>query len=171
MLLLLVNNVNKRLGGLRFYEDSNGKWVVGADSVPKKLGEDINVLDDIIGNGGIIELGTRNSKNAITTPYEINISQYWNYRALNAENFVVEVLDMQFCVYHNPSSIIEQQTEYYVNGAGVYMLKPSVTYNANTGVIQIIPQRGTYNDGTYDRECNLDANEVSYFKAKIYLKS
>lgn len=37
----LVNNINYRLGGLRFYEDSNGKWVVGADSVPKKLGSSI----------------------------------------------------------------------------------------------------------------------------------
>ena len=34
----LVNSINTRLGGLRFYEDPNGKWVVGADSVPKKLG-------------------------------------------------------------------------------------------------------------------------------------
>lgn len=34
----LVTDINRRLGGLTFYEDSNGKWVVGADSVPKKLG-------------------------------------------------------------------------------------------------------------------------------------
>lgn len=35
----LVNNINSRLGGLRFYEDANGnKWVIGADSVAKKLG-------------------------------------------------------------------------------------------------------------------------------------
>lgn len=34
----LVNSINSRLGGLRFYEDSTGKYVVGADSVPKKLG-------------------------------------------------------------------------------------------------------------------------------------
>ena len=33
-----VSGINNRLGGLTFYEDSNGKWVVGADSVPKKLG-------------------------------------------------------------------------------------------------------------------------------------
>lgn len=33
----VVNGINNRLGGLTFYEDSNGKWVVGADSVPKKL--------------------------------------------------------------------------------------------------------------------------------------
>lgn len=51
----VVNGINNRLGGLRFYEDSNGKWVVGADSVPKKLGsglEDIeNILSDtFVGN-------------------------------------------------------------------------------------------------------------------------
>lgn len=34
----LVNSINERLGGLRFYEDSNGVYIVGADSVPKKLG-------------------------------------------------------------------------------------------------------------------------------------
>ena len=50
----LVNSINNRLGGLRFYEDSNGKWVVGADSVPKKLGSG---LDDIanVKNGNITE--------------------------------------------------------------------------------------------------------------------
>ena len=34
------NNIvlNSELGGLSFYEDSSGKYVVGADSVPKKLG-------------------------------------------------------------------------------------------------------------------------------------
>ena len=44
----VVNGINNRLGGLRFYEDSNGKWVVGADSVPKKLGSgglDISIVD------------------------------------------------------------------------------------------------------------------------------
>lgn len=29
--------VNSNLGGLSFYEDATGKYVVGADSVPKKL--------------------------------------------------------------------------------------------------------------------------------------
>lgn len=34
------DNVNSSLGGMKFYEDENGnKYVVGADSVPKKLGE------------------------------------------------------------------------------------------------------------------------------------
>lgn len=34
-----LGKVNNNLGGLRFYEDSTGKYVVGADSVPKKLGK------------------------------------------------------------------------------------------------------------------------------------
>lgn len=34
-----LKEVNDNLGGMRFFEDSNGKWVVGADSVPKKLGD------------------------------------------------------------------------------------------------------------------------------------
>lgn len=33
-----VKEVNDSLGGLSFYEDKTGKYVVGADSVPKKLG-------------------------------------------------------------------------------------------------------------------------------------
>ena len=35
-----VNQLNNSLGGLNFYEDESGnKYVVGADAVPKKLGE------------------------------------------------------------------------------------------------------------------------------------
>ncbi len=41
----LVNSINSRLGGLSFYEDSNGKWIVGADSVPKKLGSGLEDMD------------------------------------------------------------------------------------------------------------------------------
>ena len=33
----LVSELNSNLGGLSFYEDATGKYVVGADSVPKKL--------------------------------------------------------------------------------------------------------------------------------------
>lgn len=40
-----VTSIDQKLGGLTFYEDEDGKkWVVGADSVPKKLGS----LDKII---------------------------------------------------------------------------------------------------------------------------
>ena len=34
----LVSELNSDLGGLSFYEDETGKYVIGADSVPKKLG-------------------------------------------------------------------------------------------------------------------------------------
>lgn len=34
----LVSELNSDLGGLSFFEDPTGKYVVGADSVPKKLG-------------------------------------------------------------------------------------------------------------------------------------
>lgn len=44
----LVNSINYRLGGLRFYEDSTGKYVVGADSVPKKLGSGLEYVTCII---------------------------------------------------------------------------------------------------------------------------
>ncbi len=35
---VVVGEVINNLGGLSFYEDASGKYVVGADSVPKKLG-------------------------------------------------------------------------------------------------------------------------------------
>lgn len=44
----LVNSINYRLGGLRFYEDSTGKYVVGADSVPKKLGSSFEYGSSIL---------------------------------------------------------------------------------------------------------------------------
>lgn len=38
-LIFEVNDINSNFGGLSFYEDETGsKYVVGADSVPKKLG-------------------------------------------------------------------------------------------------------------------------------------
>lgn len=40
----LVDSINTRLGGMRFYEDSTGKYVVGADSVPKKLGNPYEII-------------------------------------------------------------------------------------------------------------------------------
>lgn len=40
ILSIQIKHLNSNLGGLSFYEDESGdKYVVGADSVPKKLGE------------------------------------------------------------------------------------------------------------------------------------
>lgn len=41
---VVVGEVINNLGGLSFYEDASGKYVVGADSVPKKLGSlEVNI--------------------------------------------------------------------------------------------------------------------------------
>lgn len=54
------NNINTNLGGLKFYEDSDGnKYVVGADSVPKKLGSvELNQVSVYAYNGGAESTGT-----------------------------------------------------------------------------------------------------------------
>ena len=45
---VVVSELNNNLGGCRFFEDESGnKYVVGADSVPKKLGRNIHVEGDI----------------------------------------------------------------------------------------------------------------------------
>lgn len=166
-----LKEVNNKFGGLYFAEDADGnKYVVGADSVPKKLGSDINGLDDIIGNNGFIELGRKNShENGPSFPFQINLSQYPGYQNLTVDNFIFEVIDIQFGVYHSGS-----QTEYYVSGAGCSVSNVYREYDASTGILTINPNRskGTYNDGTYpDRNCNLGSAGVQYFKAKLYLKS
>ncbi|WMC93165.1 hypothetical protein [Kineothrix sp. MB12-C1] len=48
----LITSVSNRLGGMRFYEDSSGKYVVGADSVPKKLGNPFEVRKIMITDDG-----------------------------------------------------------------------------------------------------------------------
>lgn len=39
-----VGIISNDLGGLKFYENETGKYVVGADSVPKKLGDSISKI-------------------------------------------------------------------------------------------------------------------------------
>ncbi|MFQ9637758.1 MAG: hypothetical protein ACLR0F_14035 [Eisenbergiella sp.] len=43
----LVSELNSDLGGLSFYEDATGKYVMGADSVPKKLGKNPIVMPEL----------------------------------------------------------------------------------------------------------------------------
>lgn len=38
-----ANQISSDLGGFRFYEDETGKYVVGADAVPKKLGSGLKL--------------------------------------------------------------------------------------------------------------------------------
>lgn len=62
----LVNSINDRLGGMRFYEDSTGKYVIGADSVPKKLGE-LEFLVKTVGSHSTIEESNHNFGNYFNT--------------------------------------------------------------------------------------------------------
>lgn len=77
-----IRDVNKRLGGLRFYEDSNGKWVVGADSVPKKLGNMYSIKKIILtddANDWWSPININNEYEVITkaSPDEANIDTYY----------------------------------------------------------------------------------------------
>ncbi len=44
----ILYGLNNNLGGLSFYEDATGKYVVGADSVPKKLGSGGIVIPSLV---------------------------------------------------------------------------------------------------------------------------
>lgn len=71
-----VNNINDRLGGLRFYEDSNGKWVVGADSVPKKLGSGLDGLKKIIVHNINVPITEQPEKTKVTYENNGNVVRY-----------------------------------------------------------------------------------------------
>lgn len=86
---LVIGQLNNNLGGLSFYEDSDGnKYVVGADSVPKKLGSLGTLTLTVTKNYS----SDNNSSNTITATVKlneetiINISnsaQYWLYQSLS----------------------------------------------------------------------------------------
>lgn len=61
-----ITSVSNRLGGMRFYEDSTGKYVIGADSVPKKLGE-LEFLVKTVGSHSTIEESNHNFGNYFNT--------------------------------------------------------------------------------------------------------
>ena len=71
----LVNSINDKLGGMRFYEDSTGKYVVGADSVPKKLGS------------GTIK---RISLGSVSGDFSIDVKTYYaDWQYLTSNNFAL----------------------------------------------------------------------------------
>lgn len=145
-------------------KDNNDRYEEG------KNDGSINDLDVIIGNDGVIELGKRNShrdEDKAKLPFQINLSSYYDYQGLTTDSFVIEIIEMQFGVYHAGS-----QTEYYVDGAGCEIRKVYREYDPMTGILKINPNmsKTTYSDGKWpDRNCNLGSANVQYFKAKIYL--
>lgn len=110
-----VNGINNRLGGLTFYEDSNGKWVVGADSVPKKLGSGMKPQSEwavvgeewfgdnsgVPGNfvnkqGGYI-LESKNWHYVLAKDYDIKTIR-GDYTQLTADDFIVKVTSFRYAI-------------------------------------------------------------------------
>ena len=67
----LVSELNSDLGGLSFFEDSTGKYVVGADSVPKKLGS--------MQGEAVYTNATTTSKRGINTSFSYICSDFGLY--------------------------------------------------------------------------------------------
>ena len=61
---LAGKELNQNLGGLSFYEDETGKYVVGADSVPKKLGGEVKLISSNV--TGTVSLDLKNVTNTYT---------------------------------------------------------------------------------------------------------
>lgn len=99
------------MGGLSFYEDSSGnKYVVGADSVPKKLGNQI------------IRLGSNTS---------YNVSGYSGYNRFTKDNFLVDFVSLAFAkCSDNDNRGVGGTTE----ARGCTLSK---TYNQSTGIFSL----------------------------------
>lgn len=105
-----VKEVYSSLGGLNFYEDESGnKYVVGADSVPKKLGS--------LSNKKVI--GGSNPGNSYTCTFNLSsIDGYQNF--VLWDNLFVVPGKVQF---YNPDWVGDIQQTY--------------SYNSNTGILTI----------------------------------
>lgn len=93
--------LNNNLGGLSFYEDATGKYVVGADSVPKKLGSG-NYRITVQANAGIdgASAGAQNTAyfdiidGIPTTPKSISSNQDWSKRVTCSIPKIVSVQEI-----------------------------------------------------------------------------
>ena len=113
----LVNSINDRLGGMRFYEDSTGKYVVGADSVPKKLGNPYEVIKICLTDKpGEWFVGD-------TTGYEVVKASSYNL-GIYSEVYI-QTDDMSAAKYGAPGG----------GNPTVWREGMRPTYNASTGVI------------------------------------
>lgn len=117
-----VSGINNRLGGLTFYEDSNGKWVVGADSVPKKLGSGMKPqsewavigeewfgdnsgvpgghsgsLGNFVGKQGGYILESKGWHYVLAKDYDIKLLRE-DYSQLTADNFAIKVISYRYAI-------------------------------------------------------------------------
>lgn len=120
----LVNSINDRLGGMRFYEDSTGKYVIGADSVPKKLGS--AELD-------IITVGNTNTSNRVS--FDIK-ALYSGYDNITTANFAFASCDST----KNGSQGQNDHTRHWY----------SLGYDSATGILTCIPHYREWGP-SYDR--------------------
>ena len=105
--------INDKFGGLSFYEDATGKYVVGADSVPKKLGstrqgEWVAVAEEWFGDnsgmpgnfvgkqGGYI-LESKNWRYVLAKDYDIKTIR-GDYAQLTADDFIVKVTTFKYAI-------------------------------------------------------------------------
>ena len=109
---------------MRFYEDSTGKYVIGADSVPKKLGS--TELE-------IITIGSTNTSSRVTFNIKTLYSDYIN---LTTKNFAFGSCDAQ----KNGAQGQNDTTRHWY----------SLMYDNTTGILTCIPYYREWGPG-YDR--------------------
>lgn len=86
-----VNEVNTSLGGLSFYEDSTGKYVVGADAVPKKLGSN---------SARFVTEVTKNTSNAIS----IDCTGVEGWQSFTSKDFLLTDITTRMHIYGGSST-------------------------------------------------------------------
>ena len=89
------SSINNNLGGLSFYEDASGKYVVGADSVPKKLGSlEVNIPFSLntgtIANSALCNYYINNSEGKIKS---ITFTSFQVHSGQGRYNFYINGVD------------------------------------------------------------------------------
>lgn len=142
--------INDKFGGLRFYEDaSGGKYVVGADSVPKKLGsinqqewivveeewfgDDSGVpglhsgsLGNFVGKQGGYVLESKNWHYVLAKDYDIKTLR-GDYGQLTADDFVIKVVSYRYAI----DNIGHDNDVFNLAGPSVH------SYDPATGVLTV----------------------------------
>lgn len=105
-----VDELNNNLGGCSFEQEGENFYIVGADAVRKKLG-----------NNTLIGRISKNASDRIT----FNCTSIPNYSKLKSENFYITNITVLMHIFGGSSS------------AGSYNITPTVSYNQATGVLTV----------------------------------
>ena len=123
-----VSTINNDLGGCSFEQEGEDFYIVGADAVRKKLG-----------NNTLIGRISKNSSNSIT----FNCTSIPNYSKLKSEDFYITNITVLMHIYGGSS------------GAGNYTITPTVSYNQATGVLTV--NNMFYGSKNYNYTCIYNA--------------